>query len=78
MKNRFVSYTELNPFLMVLAVLGTAVGIFALCSLIDYLRIKLFKLLKIKELSVKIEESAVDILEKIKTKKSNKDTVKIN
>lgn len=78
MKNRFVSYADFNPFLMVLAILGTAIGIFALCSIIDFVRIKLFNLLKVKELSVKIEESAIKLIDKMKTKKSIQETDTVN
>lgn len=69
MKNRFVSFAELNPFVMILLVFATAIGIFALCSLIDFLRVRLFKLLKIKELSVKIEGTITKFIEKIQSKK---------
>lgn len=73
MKNRFVAYADLNPFLMVLAVIGTAVGIFALCSLIDFIRTQLFKLFKIKELSVAIETGIGKFLQKIKGEKIQKE-----
>lgn len=69
MKNRFVTYAELNPIIMILVVFATAIGIFALCSLIDFLRVQLFKLLKIKELSVKIETTISKTIEKIQSKK---------
>ncbi|MBQ8765638.1 MAG: hypothetical protein IJZ16_02430, partial [Clostridia bacterium] len=57
MKNRFELYAEFNPILMLLAVFGTAIGIFLLCSLIDFVRIKIFRILKIKELSLKLEDA---------------------
>ncbi len=68
MKNRFVAYAELNPFIMILAVLGTSIGIFLLCSLIDFVRSQLFKLLKIKELSIKIEEVITKTIKKVEYK----------
>ena len=69
MKNRFVPYAELNPFVMILVVFATSIGIFALCSLIDFVRVQLFKLFRIKELSVKIEGTVAKIIEKIYNKK---------
>ena len=69
MKNRFVLFAELNPIVMILVVFATAIGIFALCSLIDFVRVQLFKLFRIKELSVKIEGTVAKIIEKIYNKK---------
>lgn len=62
MKNRFIAYATLNPFVMVFAVLSTAVGIFVLCSLIDYVRICIFKWLHIDKMSIKIEEKVVNLI----------------
>ena len=64
MKNRFVMFAEFNPFGMVVAVLVTAVSIFLLCSFIDFIRTQLFKLLKIKELSIKIESFVTKLFDK--------------
>ena len=69
MKNRFVSYAEFNPFVMILLVFATTIGIFALCSLIDFVRVQLFKMFRIKELSVKIEGTVAKFIEKIYNKK---------
>ena len=69
MKNRFVLFAELNPIVMILVVFATAIGIFALCSLIDFVRVQLFKMFRIKELSVKIEGTVAKIIEKIYNKK---------
>lgn len=77
MKDRFVSYVELNPIVMILAILVTAVGIFALCSLIDFVRVQIFKLLKVKELSVKIESIIEKIIDIIYSKKSLKEIVSL-
>ena len=52
---RFSSFASFNPILMVLAVLGTALGIYVVCSLIDYLRLLLFKALKVKPTLEKLE-----------------------
>lgn len=51
----FASYATLNPILMVLCVLGTALCIYIVCSAIDALRLLLFKLLKIKPGLQKLE-----------------------
>lgn len=69
MKNRFVLFAELNPIVMILVVFATAIGIFALCSLIDFVRVQLFKMFRIKELSVKIEGTVAKIIEKLYNKK---------
>ena len=69
MKNRFVAFAEYNPFVMIILILVTAVGIFVLCSLIDYIRIKIFNLLKIKELSAKIEGIIEKYIDKFLNKK---------
>ncbi len=69
MKDRFVSYAEFNPIVMILAVFGTAVSIFALCSLIDFVRVQIFKLFKIKELSIKIDTFIKKCIDKIQSRK---------
>lgn len=69
MKNRFVSFAEFNPIVMILVVFATAIGIFALCSLIDFVRVQLFKMFRIKELSFKIEGTVAKFIEKIYNKK---------
>jgi hypothetical protein len=45
-KDRFIDYLELNPTIMAIAVLGTALAIWFVCSIIDSVRLKIFKLLK--------------------------------
>lgn len=75
MKNRFVLFAEFNPIVMILVVFATAIGIFALCSLIDFVRVQLFNLFRIKELSVKIEGTVAKFIEKIYNKK---ETEKVN
>lgn len=54
-KNAFAYYTEFNTVALVFSVLGTAVVIYIVCSLIDFLRGKLFELLKIKKGLNKLE-----------------------
>ncbi|MEE1025872.1 MAG: acyltransferase [Acutalibacteraceae bacterium] len=48
-KNAFAYYAEFNWIALVFSVLGTAIAIYIVCSLIDFLREKLFGLLKIKK-----------------------------
>ncbi|MBO2526994.1 MAG: acyltransferase [Clostridiales bacterium] len=55
-KNRFVSYASLSPLALAGAVLLTAFGIYLVCSLIDLLRIRIFKLLKIRKRCMALEE----------------------
>ncbi len=69
MKNRFIAYADFNPIIMILVVFATAIGIFMLCSLIDFIRVQLFRLFRIKELSVKIEGTIANLIEKIYNKK---------
>jgi surface polysaccharide O-acyltransferase-like enzyme len=57
MKARFVDYLEFNPILMAIAVLGTALFIWFICSIIDKIRLEIFKILKIKQLSNNIENT---------------------
>ena len=53
---RFAIYGGFSPIVMVICVVGTAIGIWLLCSLIDFVRAYLFKILKIKEICNRIEQ----------------------
>lgn len=53
----FSVYASLNPVFMVLAVIGTALAIWFVCSLIDKIRLMIFNALKIKDFCVWIENS---------------------
>lgn len=55
MKDRFVQYAEFGVFKMVVYVLLSALAIYLICSLIDFVRDRLFKLFRVRELLVKIE-----------------------
>lgn len=55
MKKRFAFLANLNPFLLAGGVLLSALGIFVVCSLIDLVRIRIFKLLKIRQLCLALE-----------------------
>jgi hypothetical protein len=50
MKDRFVDYLEFSPIVMAIAVLGTALAIWFICSMIDKVRLEIFKILKVKQL----------------------------
>lgn len=54
--DKFTGYASLNPVLMFLSIIVTAMVIWFECSLIDKIRLMLFKWLKIKELCVWIEK----------------------
>ena len=56
MAGRFSGYLTLNPVVMIIAVIGTALGIWLFASMIDKVRLMLFELLKIKQLSRRIAE----------------------
>jgi hypothetical protein len=55
-KDHFVTYLEFSTVIMVIAVIGTALAIWFICSMIDKLRFEIFKLLKVKQLSNKFED----------------------
>ncbi len=54
-QNKFESFLEHSPIVMVLAVLGTAAVIYLACSAIDFIRARLFDFLKIKDRLLSIE-----------------------
>lgn len=55
MKNRFVEYASLNTVELIAVVLGTGLAIYLVCTGIDFLRDRLFKLLRIREMLTKLE-----------------------
>ena len=55
LQERLVSYINLNVILMVLVIIGTVLAIFAVCSMIDMIRIRLFRICRINQLALKIE-----------------------
>ena len=66
----FESYAKLNPVLLVLAVLGTALAIFVICIMIDMLRFELFKLIKVDKLCLFVENRLRSFWNKLFEKKS--------
>lgn len=65
MTNRFVDFTKLHPVILILAVFLAAIGIFFGCSIIEFLRIRLFKLLHIPGFCKRIERKMMTIFEKL-------------
>lgn len=64
-KGSFAIYKTMPPMKMVCAILGTAIAIYLICSIIDWFRIKLFNLLKINEFCKNIEDKIRNVLLKI-------------
>ena len=54
--NQFASFTSFSPIVMVLAVLGTAAVIFLACAALDFVRARLFDILKVKNRLLSLEE----------------------
>lgn len=50
-KNAFVSFATQSPMVMILLVIAASLSIFVLCTIIELLRIQVFKLLKVGKLS---------------------------
>ncbi len=55
MKNLFVSYAKFNSLHLLVAVLATAVLIYLVCGGLDYIREKIFGILKFKKIIEKVE-----------------------
>lgn len=71
LKFAFESYKTLNTFVMVLAVIGTALGIYLGCSGLDALRLALFKLLKVDKFTSSIESKIRGAIDKSVKKKES-------
>ncbi len=56
---RFAHFANLNPALMVFAVFGAAIGIFIVCLAIDFLRLQLFKVLRVNSLVDKVANKLI-------------------
>ena len=63
--NVFVGFASLHPFVMVLAVIGSALCIWLAGSLIDKVRLMLFNMLKLKEFSLWIENKLRAVLRRL-------------
>ena len=59
----FVSYVNFNCIFMVLLILLSALGIYAVCTVIELIRIRLFKLAKVDKLCCASEAWLVNLLD---------------
>lgn len=59
--NRFVGYVSMNIFVMPLAIIGTALGIWLVGSLVDLMRMKLFELLRVRQFCNWVEKNGVKL-----------------
>ena len=64
-KGMIVSITTSSTPMFVLKIVGTVLAIYVVCSFIDYLRLLLFKALKVKNLSIKIGNSIEHGIDKL-------------
>lgn len=67
--NRFVGYVSMNIFVMPLAIIGTALGIWLVGSIVDLIRMKLFDLLRVRQFCNWVEKNGVKLAKTIATKK---------
>lgn len=61
----FIGYATMNPVLMFLSIISTALAIWLVCSLIDKIRLTIFNALRIKKLSVKTERFLAEKINRI-------------
>lgn len=54
--NKFIEFANMPWYLMIISIILTAVVIYLICSIIEYIRKGLFNILHIKELSIKIKK----------------------
>lgn len=66
--DRFIYMVSYSPIRLLFELLLVASGIYILCTLIDILRIQIFKLIKIKEFSVFLEEKCSYIISAVVNK----------
>lgn len=64
-KDTFAVYSTYNPVFMVVAVIGTAVGIWFVCSIIDKIRFHIFKSLKVNAKCIAVENMIINEVKKI-------------
>ena len=56
LKDRFTAFSAYNPLVLVLTVVGTAFAIWAVCLAVDYLRLRMFKALRLPYVFKTVEE----------------------
>ncbi len=64
-KDAFVSFTTKSPIFMILCVIAASLAIFVLCTIIELLRIQIFKLIKVGKLSEFIARKINDFYLKV-------------
>lgn len=64
-KDAFVSFATKSPIIMILCVAAASLSIFVLCTIIELLRIQIFKLLKVSKLSEFIARKINDFYLKV-------------
>lgn len=62
--NRYVQFAELSPLKLILAVVQASFAIWFACSMADWIRHSLFRLLQVKKLCVFIEEKTRSLINK--------------
>lgn len=70
-------FVDYNPVIMILLVLGSAVTIYFVCSVIELVRLYLFKLLKINDLFLRFEKLCKRVLNKLCKKFNEKESLLI-
>ena len=63
--NAFVSFATKSPIVMIICVILASLAIFALCTIIELLRIEIFKLIKVSKLSESIARKINDFYLKV-------------
>lgn len=66
-------FAKNNVFMMVTMVIGCSIGIYVICTFIEILRQRIFKLLKVNTLCLKIEEITIKIFDKVYLKYNEDD-----
>ena len=67
---KFTFLQTLNPFVAILTIIGISIAIYVICTVIEYLRQLLFKLLRIPKFTAWIQEKIENLYHKIGSKKS--------
>lgn len=68
LEDRFAAFAAYNPVLMLLAALAMAAGIWAVCLAVDYLRLRLFNLLRLPDIYKRTEQKIRDRLGSVRQK----------
>lgn len=65
LSGRFAPLGSANPIVMVLGVLGAALGIFVVCAAVDWLRERVFRLLRLNKLAETLGDRLTALAEKL-------------